>query len=219
MKLVNYSRQLVVETETGEASFLVIESEQELRKLVDELFISVREDTEDWILSEGEEIQKKSSRMEIIFSPWMVDLNNKKIQKGLIKQILKLLQQGVEADRTQNILGELRLLLNRLNDELLFGFEYEIEDISEILKACGINFPEESDLVTRLNQYIKICSELLDIKLFFFIGMKNYFTDEEIHILSREAGYLGSHILCVQNRFNGTQKNMILLDRDLCRVI
>lgn len=192
MKLVNYSRQLVVETETGEASFLVIESEQELRKLVDELFISVREDTEDWILSEGEEIQKKSSRMEIIFSPWMVDLNNKKIQKGLIKQILKLLQQGVEADRTQNILGELRLLLNRLNDELLFGFEYEIEDISEILKACGINFPEESDLVTRLNQYIKICSELLDIKLFVFIGMKNYFTDEEIHILSREAGYLGT---------------------------
>ena len=63
MKLVNYSRQLVVETETGEASFLVIESEQELRKLVDELFISVREDTEDWILSEGEEIKKKSSRM------------------------------------------------------------------------------------------------------------------------------------------------------------
>src|SRR5699024_4203323 len=178
MKQVNYSRQLVVETETGEASFLVIESEQELRKLVDELFISVREDTEDWILSEGEEIQKKSSRMEIIFSPWMVDLNNKKIQKRLIKQILKLLQQGVEADRTQNILGELRLLLNRLNDELLFGFEYEIEDISEILKACGINFPEECDLVTRLNQYIKICSELLDIKLFVFIGMKNYFTDE-----------------------------------------
>lgn len=219
MKLVNYSRQLVVETETGEASFLVIESEQELRKLVDELFISVREDTEDWILSEGEEIQKKSSRMEIIFSPWMVDLNNKKIQKGLIKQILKLLQQGVEVDRTQNILGELRLLLNRLNDELSFGFEYEIEDISEILKACGINFPEESDLVTRLNQYIKICSELLDIKLFVFIGMKNYFTDEEIHILSREAGYLGCYILCVENRFNGTEKNMILIDRDLCRVV
>lgn len=197
MKLVNYSRQLVVETETGEASFLVIESEQELRKLVDELFISVREDTEDWILSEGEEIQKKSSRMEIIFSPWMVDLNNKKIQKGLIKQILKLLQQGVEVDRTQNILGELRLLLNRLNDELSFGFEYEIEDISEILKACGINFPEESDLVTRLNQYIKICSELLDIKLFVFIGMKNYFTDEEIHILSREADRQGFVSGCI----------------------
>ena len=122
MKLVNCNRQLSMELKNGEAFFLIMESEQALRELVNELFLSVREDTEDWILSEGEEIEKKSFRMEIIFSPWMVDLNNKKIQKGLIKQILKLLQQGVEADRTQNILGELRLLLNRLNDELLFGF-------------------------------------------------------------------------------------------------
>ena len=208
MKLVNYSRQLVVETETGEASFLVIESEQELRKLVDELFISVREDTEDWILSEGEEIQKKSSRMEIIFSPWMVDLNNKKIQKGLIKRILKLLQQGVEMDRAQSILEELRVLLDHLNDELAFGFEYELEDVSEILKECGICFPEEGDLLARLNQYIKICSELLNIKLFVFIGMRNYFTGDEISMLAMEAGYLGCSILCIENMCSGAEKEL-----------
>lgn len=218
MKLVNYNRQMAMEFKIGEAFFLVVESEQELRKLVDELFISVREDTEDWILSE-EVIQKKSSRMEIIFSPWMVDLNNKKIQKGLFKQILKLLQQGAEADRAQSILGELRLLLDHLNAELSFGFEYEIEDISELLKDCGISFPEESDLLMRLNQYIKICAELLNTRLFVFVGMKSYFTDVELNILAREAGYLDCFILCIENRYDGTEKNMILIDRDLCRVV
>lgn len=83
MKLVNCNRQLSIELKNREAFFLIMESERALRELVNELFLSVREDTEDWILSEGEEIEKKSSRMEIIFSPWMVDLNNKKIQKGL----------------------------------------------------------------------------------------------------------------------------------------
>ena len=166
MKLVNCNRQLSMELKNGEAFFLIMESERALRELVNELFLSVREDTEDWILSEGEEIEKKSSRMEIIFSPWVVDLNNKKIQKGLLKRILKLLQQGVEMDRVQSILEELRVLLDHLNDELAFGFEYELEDVSEILKECGICFPEEGDLLARLNQYIKICSELLNIKLF-----------------------------------------------------
>lgn len=219
MKLVNYSRQLVIELKEGAPFFLILESEQELRDLVDELLISVREDTEDWILSDEEEIENKSSRMEMVFSPWVVDLNNKKIQKGLMKQILKLLQQGVETDRAQNILGELSLLLDHLNEELAFGFEYEVEGISEILKECGICFSEESDVLTRLNQYIKICAELLGLRLFVFIGMKNYFSCEEIHTLAREAGYLGCCILCIENRSDGTEKNMILIDRDLCRVV
>ena len=219
MKLVNFSRQLIMELETGEAFFLVMESERELRELIEDLSLSVREDTEDWILSEGEEIQKKDSRIEIIFSPWMVDLNNKKIQKGLFKQILKLLQQGVEMDRAQNILNDLRLFLEHLNNELAIGFDYEIEDISEILKECGICFPTERDVLARLDQYIKVCSELLDIGLFVFIGIRNYFTYDEINVLAREAGYLGCYILCIENASEGSEKNMILIDKDLCRVV
>lgn len=219
MKLVNCNRQLSMELKNGEAFFLIMESERALRELVNELFLSVREDTEDWILSEGEEIEKKSFRMEIIFSPWMVDLNNKKIQKGLLKRILKLLQQGVEMDRAQSILEELRVLLDHLNDELAFGFEYELEDVSEILKECGICFPEEGDLLARLNQYIKICSELLNIRLFVFIGMRNYFTGDEISMLAMEAGYLGCSILCIENMCSGAEKDMILIDKDLCRVV
>ena len=37
MKLVNYSRQLAIELKEGDPFFLILESEQELRDLVDEL--------------------------------------------------------------------------------------------------------------------------------------------------------------------------------------
>ena len=69
MKLVNFSRQLIMELETGEAFFLVMESERELRELIEDLSLSVREDTEDWILSEGEEIQKKDRKRGFTYSP------------------------------------------------------------------------------------------------------------------------------------------------------
>ena len=80
-------------------------------------------------------------------------------------------------------------------------------------------FPEEGDLLARLNQYIKICSELLNIKLFVFIGMRNYFTGDEISMLAMEAGYLGCSILCIENMCSGAEKDMILIDKDLCRVV
>lgn len=219
MKLVNYSRQLILRFVCGETFFLVVESVKELREIVDELLKSVQEENEDWILSEDEEIQKKGSLMEIIFSPWMIDVNNRRIQKGLLKQIIQCIQQGMEIDRVQHILSETRLLLDHINDELPLGFEYDVEDISEILKECNIRFYEERDLVTRLNQYMKICSEILGIRIFVFIGLKNYLTSEEIGVLAREAGYLGCCILCIESASDGTEKNLILIDKDLCRVV
>ena len=59
MKLVNYNRQLTIEWKSDEIFFLVVESKRELRNLIDELFFSVRENTEDWILSDGEEYCKR----------------------------------------------------------------------------------------------------------------------------------------------------------------
>ena len=47
MKLVNCNRQLSMELKNGEAFFLIMESERALRELVNELFLSVREDTEE----------------------------------------------------------------------------------------------------------------------------------------------------------------------------
>lgn len=219
MKLVNYNRQLTIEWKSDEIFFLVVESKRELRNLIDELFFSVRENTEDWILSDGEEILQKSSWIEMIFSPWMIDLNNKRIQKGLFKKVAKLIHQGVGMDQIQTVLGELRMLLNQLTDELPFGVEYEIEDISPVLKECNIHFTEEEDVLTRLHQYIKVSCELLETKLFVLIDTKNYFSSEEIQVLAREAGYFGCCILCIENVCEGREENLILIDKDLCRIV
>ena len=56
MKLVNGNRQIALEMKQGEVNYLIIESVYEFRNVINELCISVRDDTEDWILSEREEI-------------------------------------------------------------------------------------------------------------------------------------------------------------------
>ena len=99
------------------------------------------------------------------------------------------------------------------------SFDYEAEDISEIIKECNIHFSKEGDALVDLHQYFRVCAESLKIKLFILIGMRNYFTNEEIETLSREAGYAGSSLLFLENFSDGTEKNIILIDRDLCRVV
>ena len=37
--------------------------------------------------------------------------------------------------------------------------------------------------------------------------------------LAMEAGYLGCSILCIENMCSGAEKDMILIDKDLCRVV
>ena len=93
MKLANFKRQLIWEFQAGERINLIVEAPDELRDVIRDLDISVQNDTEEWILSDGEEILKKTSAIEMVFSPWTVDLNNKKIQKALWKRITKLIQQ------------------------------------------------------------------------------------------------------------------------------
>lgn len=219
VKLVNYDRQLSVELVCGVPFFIVFESVEEFRKVIGELSISIKEDTEDWILSDEEEIQKKSAVTDLIFSPWMLDLNRKGVQKGVIKRLVQLIQQGVERDLAQNILSDIGRLLDNLAEEMPFIYDYEIDDIAAILKECNIHFAEKSDLMERASQYFRICSELMNTRLFVFIGASNYFTDEEINILAREAGYLGSCMLCIENTSRERKENLILIDKDLCRVI
>ena len=219
MKLVNYNRQISIDLECGKPFFLVVEAASELRKIIGDLYTSISDDTEDWILSEGEEIQKKKAVTEMIFSPWMVNINNKRIQKELIKRIIYLINQGVENERVQNIFSEIRIFLDNISEEIDPGFEYDIEDVSELLKICNVRLEEEADILSRLSNYIKICAELLNIKLFVFVGMRNYFTSEELGILAKEAGYMGCYILCIENTYEGSERNIFLMDKDLCSIV
>lgn len=218
MKLVNCSRQIALELYPGEPCYLVLESPHEFRAVVTELYVSAKEDTEDWILSEREEILEKSSTVEVIFSPWMADPNNRKMQKALLKRIFMKIGQDKNF-RAQKILGELQLLLDDINEEMNCSFDYEIEDISEIIKECNLHFSKEGDVLADLAQYFRVCAEFLKIELFILVGMRNYFTDKEMQMLVRETGYVGCSILCLESSSSGTEKNMILIDSDLCRVI
>lgn len=219
MKLVNFSRQLKMEFHPGEAFYLIVESEKELRRIVGELRYSVQEQTDDWVLSEDEEILKKDQTAEMVFSPWMIDVNDRRIQKALFKQIEQMIQQESYGENLRDIMEDMRKLLNTVNEEMEYRFEYEIEDMLPLIKECEIHFEEEEDILLRLNQYIRLCAALLKKRLFVFVGLRQYLTPEEVDILVREAGYLDIAVLCIENTSDGTEKDMILIDKDLCRVV
>lgn len=219
MQLVNADRQLVIKFVQGAPFFLIIESVNELRKVVDDFILSTEDGTDTWILSEGEEILKKDSLIEFIFSPWTIDVNQKKIQKALLSTVIKMIRQGVEEEHAQSILKEMNIMLGNINIEMGCDFDYTADDITVILKGCDIRFIPEEDILIRISQYIKICSEFLNTKLFVFCGARSWLTSEELDILAKEAGYLECWVLCIENFSDGSEKNMILVDKDLCWVI
>ena len=175
MKLTNFKRQLIWEFQAGERINLIVEAPDELRDVIRDLDISVQNDTEEWILSDGEEILKKTSAIEMVFSPWTVDLNNKKIQKALWKRITKLIQQDVQNEQVQNIIKEMSVLLDSINEEMEYNFEYAAEDILALMKACDVHFSEEEDLLGKLSQYYKNMRRAVRDQAICFCGNKTIF--------------------------------------------
>lgn len=46
-----------------------------------------------------------------------------------------------------------------------------------------------------------------------------HFYDGLLYLVIDTSRVSGGCILCIENRSDGTEKNMILIDRDLCRVV
>ena len=138
MKLVNGDRQLVLKMKLGEINYLILESICEFRTVINEIRVSIKDETDDWILSDEDEILKKELAADMILSPWTVDVNNKKIQKAHLKYIMKIIQQEKATIQIRNIMNEIQILLDKINDETEQEFVYDLEDFSVIYRRFSL---------------------------------------------------------------------------------
>ena len=73
-------------------------------------------------------------------------------------------------------------------------------EIPALLKAVGIKHEEmEDDFFERIIRYVKIAVEVLSTKVFVFVNIRSYLTDEQIQELIKEIRYQEVKILFMEN--------------------
>ena len=198
---------------------LIIENKKLYRKVIEDLINNISIDDGNIILSENNKLIVPEKEI-FVFSDYFNFDVNKFVLNKYYKE-LKNLSENEFFDETVEIKETLRNYVTKLiENEYSVKLEEDL-DISQILKAFGIKFQRNEDLLLNLFEWIKILNELLGYEIFFFINLENFLSDDELVEFSKFILYNKYKVVFLEN-FNRNKlfdnDNLIIIDNDLCEI-
>ena len=92
-------------------------------------------------------------------------------------------------------------------------------DIPGLLKLYGVKLDEtDTDLLTRLTDYIKLSHRILGVVLFIFVGIKSYLSNDQLRHLYHEMQNEKAIFLDFESRYIDkiAEESHTLIDKDWC---
>ena len=170
-------------------------------------------------LSEGEKILPLSKAAEIVWNPFSIDINNKKILGKLFQELKNI---SIEDQYTEicELNSKIVQYLDDLNLKIPYPIQFHLElDVLDIYKVYGVQLDTAGiGMFERLLQYVKILKLLCGVQLLVFVNVKNYLSEIQVKELYKTAFYYKMNLLLVeahQGKSLECEKNQ-LIDEDLC---
>lgn len=219
MILVNAKLGIQISFQEGIPTILAIENPMIMARFIWTVMEQIRGEEGNFILSEDKELNFGKS-CSLILEPFSIELNSKKILSALYKK----LSEGSE----NQLEGKNKLLQDyfSLIDQCIVSSGIENltynEDItwSEIFKGLGVRFDDHCEsLLDKVISYLKIVSDLSDIRLLTFLNFTGFFSAEELEEIIKMAAYLKINILFLEKEeptFFFKQESRYIIDKDQC---
>lgn len=206
----------------SKTNVLVIENKDFLKKIVLDIFnLCDGEDSETSFFDKNKELKKEVDIVTDIFS---LDVNS---TKNLTKLYTKIKEDYIIGDKYQTYLEFSRhahLFLNDISKYLEYSVDFkENLDIPAFLKLNSMKFSfEDSTVLEKIIDYIDILTEFIGIKVFVFVNLRNYLTDDETESLYQHIVLNKVNILFIESaEFSSLKEleNRRIIDKDLCVII
>ena len=204
--------------ETGE----VIESPEYFSEYVMELAGQVEGKEGRFVLSDNEKEVDISKNVELIFNIFALDINERKLISKLYMELEKLTADERFYVKTQEMKQYLQEYLLQLEQETDYILDLADEiDFASLFKAFGIKYEVlEENFLERLVRYMRIVERLLKKKLFVFVNLRSYLSNQQIDELIKEATYQEIQLLlietCARDCIEGVTRYII--DKDGCEI-
>lgn len=197
---------------------LVVENVELLRTIIYQLKFQINNKIGDFILSDNDEILDISKNILLITDVFEIS--------SLSKQLKNKLQQYVETsydndDLYQDVYQKLIEFGNDLINSAPYPlcFSQSLTRI-DIIKILDIQLEHNySSLLEEVIDYIDIFSQIIKTKLFVFVSLRSFLTDEEFKNFMKIMDYKGIRILLIERYLsldNGINNNVHIIDNDLC---
>lgn len=201
---------------------LLIENRELFISFIKQLYIEMSTEEGKIILQDELKELSFNKYAELIIDPFAIDPNNAKNLKKLYERIIK--------NSSNEEIYEKRLVFeNILKDyleEIVFLSDYELIydniDYQNIFKAVNLHIDTETkNLASMIIDYMRTSSDLSGTKLFIFVNLDNFLTDEDLIELQNFISYNNIIVFCLQNQLNRKlieNENLRIIDEDLCEI-
>ena len=197
---------------------LVVENVELLRTIILQLKFQINNKIGDFILSDNDEILDISKNILLITDVFEIS--------GLSKQLKNKLQQYVESSYDNDALfQDVYDKLIEFGDDLINSAPYPLcfsQSLTkiDIIKMLDIQLEHNySSLLEAVIDYIDIFSQIIKTKLFVFVSLRSFLTDEEFNNFMKIMDYKGIRVLLIERYLsldNGINNNVHIIDKDLC---
>ena len=191
------------------------------RKTIMDVYNQIIGNPGNLVLSENNQEIKFSKHVELINDYINIDLNDKKI---LIKLYTLLKDKSLEDYDSYCRISE---SISDYVQELLFDEEFDliqIENIDpiDIFKGVSVKIDDSSMNVSeKLLEYITILEKFMNIRLFLFVNLKEFFNDEEIVQIYKRLLLNKTKFIIMQSKVTepiDCRETVYIIDEDLCEI-
>lgn len=198
---------------------LVVESPTFLRCFLQDLYEQLDGMDGKLQLSEQDRQISIGSWVEVIDNFLHFELNT----KSLMNKITAAMEHMATTDTFLLKTAEILQCVECYAEELAFAFDCDIvcnrANVGGLLKGLGITVRDEyDDPLERLIDYMELVREFDRDKLFVYVNLRSFFSDEEVARFLDTALSHGYRILLLdaQDHTRLPQENRITIDKDLC---
>lgn len=184
MKLVHSGYDLAMELKENQINVLSIENKMAYSEILRDMWNQVQGQEGSFILSDKEKQLKISKEMECIFNPFSLDCNDRKILNKLHQEIKDQLD-SFQLEEAMTLNTNINKFLDGLLMKVPYALKYNPDfDLAGLLKLYNLEVESSGKTVLeRIVEYLRVMSKVCGVYNYFFIGLKQYLSKEELEKL------------------------------------
>ena len=223
MKLVHPDLGYAIVFEENQVNVVTVENKPFFTKLLQSLLLQCAGEKGYFVLSENNQELNLSEICDLIIDPFNLDINNKRI----LNKAFSILKTAAMNEDHYLETNTFKSAVYSYFDSLLFSCDIPLKyqddfDIQQFFKALNIRIESfSSGLLDTLTDYIAAEAELLGIKCFIFVNLKQFLSYEELAEFYTFAHYAKVHVLLFEGCFTENRQECekhYIIDNDLCEI-
>lgn len=205
--------------EENKAQVLILENQIIFSEFLERLNEQFSGRDRDILLSDDEKKLSISKVAEVVYTPILLDLNSKKIQTHLFKEMCEISTEYFSGEK-EYINSAIIDILDKITEKMPYPVSFSLDsELTPIFKQYDVHLDFGGvSLIEKLLAYIQLEKQLCDTQLIIFVNLKAYIGKEELGELYKTAFYNKVQIILVESQESYClhAENYYIIDKNKC---